>query len=545
MLRRTRWFAWKLTKLLALVVATILVTLLVGRAYMSLNGPPLRPWHTFAPVELDADTLSTATWDDYLKAEDKILKDVEANVTAKLEEEDEFPANRYFSESPLYPAKFKTNWNRSFVLTPSVEPRGAVVLLHGLTDSPYSMRHIAELYQQRGFVAVAIRIPGHGTVPGGLTGISWEDWAAAAKLAVREAAARSGQDKPLHIVGYSNGGALALKYALDTLNDPALTAPDHVILLSPMIGVTTFARFAGLAALPAYFPAFVKTSWLDIIPEYNPFKYNSFPVNAARQSYRLTAALQEEMEEAVRGGRIAKLPPILTFMSAVDHTVSTQAAVSAVYDKLPPNGSELVLFDVNRIVNFDLLIKSSADMALEKLTGKAPRPYRLSIISNAGQAGGAVFETTTDVGSTQETVRPLGMWYPADVFSLSHIALPFPPNDPLYGGAPNPETGKEFGINLGSLALRGEIGVLAVDMGSIMRISYNPFFPYVLERVGPDDRYGWRSCGLELTFTRRGQFTFCHQRDAVTGTAFLRQESTCPQVQPSSLPRSGDFRPGR
>jgi alpha-beta hydrolase superfamily lysophospholipase len=484
MLRRTRWFAWKITKLLALVAATIVVTLLVGRTYTSLQGPPLRPWHTFAPVELDADTLDTATWDDYLKAEETILQEVDANVTAELDQEDEFPANRYFSGSALYPPKFKTNWNRSFVLAPQGEPRGAVVLLHGLTDSPYSMRHIAELYRQRGFVAVAIRIPGHGTVPGGLTDITWQDWMAAAKLAVREAVLRSGKDKPLHIVGYSNGGALALKYALDTLEDPALAVPDHVILLSPMIGVTAFARFAGFAALPAFFPAFVKTSWLDIIPEYNPFKYNSFPVNAARQSYSLTAALQAEMEEAVRDGRIARLPPVLTFMSAVDHTVSTRAAVSVVYDKLPANGSELVFFDVNRSVNFDLLIRSSADSALQTLTGNAPRPYHLTVIGNAGQPGGAVVETTTDAGSTREAVRPLGMAYPADVFSLSHIALPFPPDDPLYGGSPKAETRREFGINLGALALRGEIGVLAADMGSLMRISYNPFFPYVLERVG-------------------------------------------------------------
>jgi alpha-beta hydrolase superfamily lysophospholipase len=44
--------------------------------------------------------------------------------------------------------------NRSFVLMPAGKPRGAVVLLHGLTDSPYSVRHLAVNYQQHGFVAV-------------------------------------------------------------------------------------------------------------------------------------------------------------------------------------------------------------------------------------------------------------------------------------------------------------------------------------------------------------------------------------------------------
>ena len=483
MLRRTRWLAWKAGKLLALVAVTIGVTLLIARAYTSLQGPPLRPWHTFTPDELSAKALDRSDWGDYLAAENEIFAAVEANVTNKLDDEDKYPANRYFDGSPLYPPKFATNWNHSYILEPEGEPKGAVVLLHGLTDSPYSLRNIAELYQQRGFVAVALRVPGHGTVPGGLTQIVWEDWLAATRLAVRTAVARVGEGKPLHIVGYSNGGALALKYALDTLYQPELPAPTQVVLLSPMIGVTTFARFAGLAALPSYFPAFVKTSWLDILPEYNPFKYNSFPVNAARQSYRLTAALQAEVEEAVRSGDIKRLPPVLTFMSAVDHTVDAHAAVSAVYDKLPKNGSELVLFDLNRIVNFDLLIRNRADAALGSLTGKPPRNYRLSVISNAGQAGGAVYEAATDAGGTEETIRPLGMWYPADVFSLSHIALPFPADDPLYGGTPDPAKRNEFGINLGSLALRGEIGVLAVSSDTLLRISYNPFFPYLLERV--------------------------------------------------------------
>lgn len=91
---------------------------------------------------------------------------------------------------------------------------------------------------------------------------------------------------PLHLVGYSNGGALALKYALDELTDKSLVRPQQIILLSPMIGVTAFARFAGLAGLPSVFPAFARAAWLNVIPEFNPYKYTisgkgSAPVVAA------------------------------------------------------------------------------------------------------------------------------------------------------------------------------------------------------------------------------------------------------------------------
>ena len=141
-------------------------------------------------------------------------------------------------------------------------PRGAAVLLHGLTDAPYSQRHVARLYQEHGFVAVVPRLPGHGTVPGALTDAVWEDWAAATRLAVREARRRVGPGLPLHLVGFSNGGALAVQYALDALENRELRRPDRLVLISPMIGVTAFARFAGIAGWPAVFPAFAKAAWL-------------------------------------------------------------------------------------------------------------------------------------------------------------------------------------------------------------------------------------------------------------------------------------------
>ncbi len=95
------------------------------------------------------------------------------------------------------------------------------------TDSPYSLRHIARHYVANGFVAVAIRLPAHGTVPAGLTRVQWEDWSEATRLAVREARRRVDASAPLHLVGFSNGGALAMKYALDAIDDPTWRRRAH------------------------------------------------------------------------------------------------------------------------------------------------------------------------------------------------------------------------------------------------------------------------------------------------------------------------------
>ncbi len=471
----------KLAKRAGWLVVVIALTLLAVRGFDSQRGPPLESWHTVVPKELTADEIARTDWQGYLAAEEAAFEEVRARVTRRLDAEDRIPANRYFENSPVYPGRFAHDWNRSQVMEPAGRPVGAVVLLHGLTDSPYSMRQVARSYRDRGFVAIVPRLPGHGTVPGGLRKVDWEDWAAATHLAVREAVRRAGPAVPLHVVGYSNGGALALKYALDAVEDPALPRPARVVLISPMIGITEMARFAGFAGLPAIFPAFAKAAWLGIVPEFNPFKYNSFPVNGARQSSLLTRALQPRIAALAREGRLAGFPPVLTFQSATDFTVSTPAVLTALYAHLPANGSELVLYDLNRHTKFGPLLRPGKETLVERLLPPAPRQYRTTVVTNADTGSYEVAERVTEAGATAETVRPLGLRYPGDVFSLSHIALPFPADDPVYGPAPDPA--EDFGVNLGAIALRGERGTLVVSLDALGRTSWNPFFPYQVRRI--------------------------------------------------------------
>ena len=51
-----------------------------------------------------------------------------------------------------------------------------------------------------------------------------------------------------------------------------------------MIGVTPFARLSSVISALSPIPYFDRAAWLDVLPEYNPFKFNSFPANAARQT---------------------------------------------------------------------------------------------------------------------------------------------------------------------------------------------------------------------------------------------------------------------
>lgn len=462
--------------------ALVLATVVLVRAFDARRQPALGPWHRVSPrSEVRAREMGAAfTLADYLRREEAVFREVHEEVDSRLSLGEQVRANRFFEGSPLHPSRFATDWNRTFELVPE-EIRGGALLLHGLSDSPYSLRRLARILQQRGVYALCLRMPGHGTTPGALTDVVWEDWMAAARVGARHVRARTGTGRPFLLVGYSSGGALATKYALDSLEDSSLPRPDRLLLLSPMIGVTRFAGLAKVVSSLGSFPYFEKSKWLEIVPEYNPFKYNSFPANAAYQSFRLTRALQREIESAARPGRISGLRPILAFQSLVDFTVGTEAVVHQLFDRLSSTGSELVVFDRNRHTDLRPFLPPGSDETLTRLLPPRERRYAVTILKNASDDALEVVEMRTAAGQTQAREQPTGLSWPPQTYSLSHIALPFPTDDPLYGTTPDP---KEFyGVRLGVLAPHGERAGLIVGMDQLMRLTCDPFFPYVERRV--------------------------------------------------------------
>jgi alpha-beta hydrolase superfamily lysophospholipase len=401
---------------------------------------------------------------------------LEQGITA----EDRTPVNRYFPGSRTHYSRLGQNWNGTFELEPRAL-RGGAVLVHGLTDSPYSMRAIAELLRDQGFYTLALRMPGHGTVPAGLIDVDWQDWLAVVRMGARHTRQKIGADRPLLLVGYSNGGALVLKYTAEALGRPQDPAPARLILISPMIGVTPAARLARWISMLGVAPYFEKARWLDVLPEYNPIKYNSFPANAGLQTALITRALQRDLTRLSASGDAARLPPVLTFQSAADATVSTAAVVRGLYDQLPANGSELVLFDLNHQSGIDAFVRAGDLAMVDGLFDRASRPYRRTLVTNRSVETTDVVARTIAPGETVTVDRELGLAWPPGVFSLTHVALPFPPDDPLYGSDPVEDGSGLF--RLGRLNPRGERAVLIAGADTFVRLASNPFFPYVAARV--------------------------------------------------------------
>ena len=221
------------------------------------SGPALQLWHTEQlTAEFTAERADdTLTFDDYKRLEEKLAAQLDERIYARTESGPAFELARFSAGSAADPRRRETNWNRSFEFS-AERPAGAVLLLHGMSDGPYSLRALGEALNRNGYWVLGLRLPGHGTAPSGLKTIRWEDMAAAVRLGMGHLASKLGQES-IHIIGYSTGAPLALDYVLDVLDGSTLPLPASLVLVSPAIGISPVAAVAGWKARLARLPGLV------------------------------------------------------------------------------------------------------------------------------------------------------------------------------------------------------------------------------------------------------------------------------------------------
>ncbi|MCP3904264.1 MAG: alpha/beta hydrolase [Planctomycetes bacterium] len=440
--------------------------------------PDLEVWHTVVLDQEFTEDTPITSFDEYLALEDRLFAQLQEQVYAVTPAAAEHAINRYQRGSLADPARWSTDWNRTFVLE-APQPKAGVLLLHGMSDSPYSMRSLGERLHEAGANVIAMRVPGHGAAPSGLVHTTWQDMAAAVVLAVQHLRAETG-DRPLYVVGYSHGGALAVEYALTSLTDEALPAVEGIVLMSPAIGITRLAALAVWQDRLGRLLRQPKLAWNSISPEIDPFKYSSFALNAGKQTRELTLEIQSRITDLQESGKLDGVASVLAFQSAVDATVSAPALVNGLFQRLPSGDHELVEFDVNRLTQIEHLLKNDPRPAIEKLLETPNLPFGVTLVTNSSETSRAAVARRRGVGATDVNVIELGLQWPERVYSLSHVALPFRPDDMVYGG---PDAKESPGIQLGNIVLRGERGALLVNSGSLLRIHWNPFHEYVVART--------------------------------------------------------------
>jgi carboxylesterase len=114
-----------------------------------------------------------------------------------------------------------------------------ILLMHGFTGSPVSLRPLAELLSKRGFAIEMPRLPGHGTQPRDLLPYRYADWRAEALAGLNRLRART---QHVVAVGLSMGGTLVLDLAttealagVATINAQILDRGGVVVKLAPLI----------------------------------------------------------------------------------------------------------------------------------------------------------------------------------------------------------------------------------------------------------------------------------------------------------------------
>jgi alpha-beta hydrolase superfamily lysophospholipase len=459
------WLAWG--------VLGFFAGALVIHVSMLRRGPPLELWHTEAlTAEFTVDRSDEILrFEDYLRLEEELAVQIDEQIYAHTDRGPSFELVRYSTGSLADPREHPTDWNRTFELQHDA-PAGGVLLLHGMSDSPYSLRALGEVLHRRGYWVIGLRLPGHGTAPSGLATARWEDMALAARLAIARLTAKAGPDA-IHIAGYSTGAALAVDYALDALEGKVSPVPASLVLISPAIGITPAAALAQWKLWLARLPGLGKLAWSQILPEFDPFKYNSFTTNAGVQVHRLTRSIGRRIEARAAGAPIEGFPPTVAFLSSVDATVSTDAVVDVLFEHLAPGDHELVLFDVNRYsVKSTLMVRDPGPLTA-RLLANPTLPFGLTLITNESSRSRALVSRRKPPLSSDVEVEPLGLTWPASMLSLSHIALPFPPEDPLYGAGPPAADGALF---LGQTPIQGERGLLLFPTDWLLRLRHNPFY---------------------------------------------------------------------
>lgn len=300
-----------------------------------------------------------------------------------------------------------------------------VLLTHGLTDSPYFMRHLAAFFQENGFRVMAVLLPGHGTQPGDLLDVRWQDWA---KTVAYGADRLASEVDEIYLAGYSAGGALSV---YQSLRDDRVRG---LFLFSPAFKISPRAAWANLHK--PYSWLIPSAKWINILPDRDIYKYESLPKNAAAQMHALTQKINKQV-------RLHKLNlPVFTAASADDTTADTSSTLNFMM-RLPHPSSKLVLYTTDGGKHIHGFPKAQ----LELVNSAVPEQR---------------------------------------ILSSAHTAIVLPPDDAHYGMAGDYSNCAHYypgemekydacNSNPGEM-LQGEITEQNLAAGTLRRLMYNPHF---------------------------------------------------------------------
>ncbi len=198
-----------------------------------------------------------------------------------------------------------------------------VLLCHGFTGSPQSLRPWAEYLADAGLSVWLPRLPGHGTTWQEMAHTRWEDWYAELDRAFDELRAHADE---IFVMGLSMGGCLALRLA--ELRGPAVSG---LVIVNP--SVTADTRLFVLAPVLKFVLPSLKGITSDIKKDHvSEVGYERIPVRAAATLPGLWRSTQAQLSDVTQ--------PVLVYRSAVDHVVGP-ASLRVLREALPARQLEV------------------------------------------------------------------------------------------------------------------------------------------------------------------------------------------------------------
>ncbi|TDD96868.1 alpha/beta hydrolase [Jiangella asiatica] len=184
-----------------------------------------------------------------------------------------------------------------------------VLLCHGFTGSPASLRPWAEHLAALGYSVELPRLPGHGTAWQDLNVTGWPDWYRKVERALLDLAERCPQ---VVVAGLSMGGCLAMRLAQEhgplvqglVLVNPVVTSANKRLLALPLLRLLrrSVAGISGDIALPGQ----------------DERAYDRTPLQALYS--------QTKMWQLVRRDLAMITQPVLVYRSVHDHVVDATSA---------------------------------------------------------------------------------------------------------------------------------------------------------------------------------------------------------------------------
>lgn len=312
-----------------------------------------------------------------------------------------------------------------------------VFLVHGLGDSPYFLKDIADALCENGVRVRTILLPGHGTKPGDMLNVTFAQWYDETAFQLQQF--MQDVDK-VYAGGFSTGANLTTLLAINN-NDI-----DGLMLFSPAFKSRFF-----VSKLAPYIDGLLP--WPNVEQEDNPTRYNS----TAMQGF---GAYQESVNALQKAFSTQTIDiPVMMIIAAQDSVVDTQHVAEQFRD--------------NFLASKKCLLWQGAPPTFLQTPDTANQPYSRSEPINYGN---------------NIVVQPMRL-SKRRVAAASHMSPLFSPDNSLYGEQNNfricdngQSAEKEARCLTGEAVWFGPWGMEEGDK-IFARLTYNPYFDKLVDQM--------------------------------------------------------------